>query len=326
MNKDIIKGLKTCVALVVIVVVIDILFGQLMSFYAKRYGLPGDYAKIEYMFKQSQDDVVIIGSSVAINSFMPSLMMDSMQMSVFNGGCNAQNIIFFRCMVEGLLQHHRPRGIILVLQPDDLSDKQLGRIELLNPYYGQGAAFLDSVLLLQNEGKRSVFLHSNLYKYNTVWFRILLQSMLPKEEMANYGFVAKHKPNNLPVFEDNGDLPDNKDLFPLKVQCLKDIISHTRAEGVELLVVFPPYFKRLINQGNPYSKQMIEAICRENGVPVIDDNQMAYFRDKPQLFYDTQHLNGDGARIYTGLFIDQLLKSDFYQKIKKPKNDTLRAN
>ena len=58
----------------------------------------------------------------------------------------------------------------------------------------------------------------------------------------------------------------------------------------------------------------------------IDDNLMPYFRDKPQLFYDTQHLNGDGARIYTSLFIGQLLRSDFYQKIKNTENDTLCAN
>lgn len=90
-------------------------------------------------------------------------------------GCNAQNIIFFRCMIDGLLEHHRPRGVILALQPDDLSDDHIGRIELLNPYYGRNPV-IDSALVLQNDGKGSAFLRSNLYKYNTVWFRIFLQS------------------------------------------------------------------------------------------------------------------------------------------------------
>ncbi len=40
-------------------------------------------------------------------------------------------------MIDGLLEHHRPRGVILALQPDDLSDDHIGRIELLNPYYGE---------------------------------------------------------------------------------------------------------------------------------------------------------------------------------------------
>lgn len=111
MNRSIFKLVKTCVSIIVIVLVFDVIFGQVMSFYSKRYGLPGDYAKIEYLFHQANEDVVIIGSSVAINSFMPDIMMDSLGISVFNGGCNAQNIIFFRCMIDGLLEHHRPRGV-----------------------------------------------------------------------------------------------------------------------------------------------------------------------------------------------------------------------
>ena len=112
MNRSIFKLVKTCVSIIVIVLVFDVIFGQVMSFYSKRYGLPGDYAKIEYLFHQANEDVVIIGSSVAINSFMPDIMMDSLGISVFNGGCNAQNIIFFRCMIDGLHEHHRPRGVI----------------------------------------------------------------------------------------------------------------------------------------------------------------------------------------------------------------------
>lgn len=321
MNKDVIKCIKTCVAIVVIVAFLDIIFGQVMSFYSKKYGLPGDNAKIDYLFHRSQDDVVIIGSSTAINSFMPSLMMDSMGVSVFNGGCNAQNLVFFRCVVDGLLKHHHPRGIILTLLPDELGIENMGRIELLNPYYGQ-SALMDSILGLQNNGKSAMFLHSSLYRYNTVWFRMLLQSMLPKEEMANYGFVAKHKPHNLPVYEDLGNRPDDRLIAPDKLQYLKEIIKQVQACNVELLVVIPPYYKRLMGGGNPYSKQLMIEVCRENGVPVMDYNQMEFFRQRPELFYDNMHLNGDGARLFTEMFINQILKSDFYRNVKNKNNET----
>ena len=46
MNRSIFKLVKTCVSIIVIVLVFDVIFGQVMSFYSKRYGLPGDYAKI----------------------------------------------------------------------------------------------------------------------------------------------------------------------------------------------------------------------------------------------------------------------------------------
>ena len=107
-NHNILKLLKTTVTIVAIVWIHDVVFGQIMSFYSNKYGLPGDYMKIEYLFRQSDDDVVIIGSSVAINSFMPDIMMDSLDISLFNGGRNAQTLVFFRCMVDGLLKHHHP--------------------------------------------------------------------------------------------------------------------------------------------------------------------------------------------------------------------------
>lgn len=321
MNKDVLKCIKTCVALVVMVILLDVIFGQIMSFYSKRYGLPGDSAKIEYLFRESEDDVVIIGSSTAINSFMPSLMMDSMGVSIFNGGCNAQNLTFFRCLVDGMLEHHKPEGVILTLLPNELALDNLGRIELLNPYYGK-SALMDSVLSLQNDGKGSIFLHSSLYRYNSVWLRILLQSFMPREEMENYGFVAKHKPHNPPVFEDHGREPDDRFVDADKVKYLREIIRQIQANQIELLVVIPPYYKRLMAGGNPYSKQLLMEICQENGVPVMDYNQMEYFWQRPELFYDGMHLNGDGALVFTKMFIDRILKSDFYQNVKNKKNET----
>lgn len=321
MNRDVIKCIKTCVALVVIVILLDVLFGQIMSFYSKRYGLPGDYAKIEYLFRQSQDDVLILGSSVAINSFMPAAMMDSLGVSIFNGGCNAQNLVFFRCVVDGALKHHQPRGIILVLQPDELAFDDMGRISLLNPYYGQ-SSLIDSTLALQNNGKAAFFLHSNLYRYNTVWFRILLQSFLPKEEMANYGFVAKHKPLLLPEFNDLGSRPDDRFVAPDKLQSLQAIIGQVQADDVELLVVIPPCYKRLMAGGNPYSKQLLKQVCQEHGVQVMDYSEMDYFWQRPELFYDNSHLNGEGANVFTQMFIGQILKSEFYQRVKNKSDES----
>ena len=108
MNRSIFKLVKTCVSIIVIVLVFDVIFGQVMSFYSKRYGLPGDYAKIEYLFHQANEDVVIIGSSVAINSFMPDILMDSLGISVFKSSQvhlkNKYVLLLFQSQVKPFLQ------------------------------------------------------------------------------------------------------------------------------------------------------------------------------------------------------------------------------
>ncbi len=319
-KSDIYKLIKTCVIIVVVVVVVDLSLGLVMSLYSERRGLPGDYTKIEYLFREAQDDVVIVGSSVAINSFMTEMMSDSLELSFFNGGCNAQNIIFFRCLIDGMLKRHSPEGIILVLQPEDLSEEYVGRIQLLNPYYGRSEV-IDAALALQNDSKSTIFLHSNLYKYNTVWFRIFLQSLLPNEEMQDRGFVAKKKPQNLPVFINRGDDPDKKEIYEVKARCLEEILAQLKGHEIEVLVVFPPYYQMLENHGNPYSKQVTMEICERYRVPVIDHNLMPYFLERPELFYDDLHLNGEGAAMYTRMFLEQLKESEFYRNIKSEKDE-----
>lgn len=86
------------------------------------------------------------------------------------------------------------------------------------------------------------------------------------EEMANHGFVAKHKPNNLPIFENYGDEPDDDFIYSVKLEYLKAIITQLRSNNVELVVVFPPYYRKLRHEGNPYSKRVITELCRENGI------------------------------------------------------------
>ena len=88
-------------------------------------------------------------------------------------------------MIDGLLEHHRPRGVILALQPDDLSDDHIGRIELLNPYYGRNPV-IDSALVLQNDGKGSAFLRSNCINiYRVVPY--FLTIFFAERRKANHG-------------------------------------------------------------------------------------------------------------------------------------------
>ena len=72
------------------VLVVDILFGVFSRYYVNNYQIPGDYRTIDYLIKETNDDVLIIGSSVALNSTISSVLEDSLNMSVWTGACNAQ--------------------------------------------------------------------------------------------------------------------------------------------------------------------------------------------------------------------------------------------
>lgn len=304
-NNNVKRAIAALIVILGFVFLLDCLVGWGVDGYAGKYGLSGDYTKIEYLLDETDDDIVIIGSSIAINSLIPDVLTDSLGLSVFNGGCNAQNLLFFKCMISGMLRHHSPEYIVLALAPEDLGFPGFGRLSLLNPYFGKDST-ITSMLSLLNDGKEGLFLHSNLYKYNTIWLRVLLQSVLPGKELKYKGFVPHDIPAYLPVLNDYTDIPAGQSVDSLKLQCLNDIIALTQKKGAHLIVTFPPLYQKLYKEGNTLPKQIVEQLCKENNIEIVDYSQSNYFLGRPELFYDNIHLNKNGALVFTNLFIRRL--------------------
>lgn len=55
---------------------------------------------------------------------------------------------------------------------------------------------------------------------------------------------------------------------------------------------------------------------------MMDYSEMDYFWQRPELFYDNSHLNGEGANVFTQMFIGQILKSEFYQRVKNKSDES----
>ncbi|MDR3219043.1 MAG: hypothetical protein LBU22_08750 [Dysgonamonadaceae bacterium] len=288
------------------VALIDSCFGILVDFYTAKHPLPGDYLKIEYLMKSSDEDMLIIGSSVTINAYIPQIMEDSLGLTCFNGGCNSQTLPFYQCMVERILSRYSPSYIVLSMRKDDLFDGSLGFINLLKPYYGKGYASIDYFLDKQN-GRKSIFLHSNLYRYNTIGCRILLHYLQSAEKISRKGFephaVPKYPPTLINHYEyASAYRPTNPELEA----CFLKIVDLCRQSGVRLIVTSPPLYIKLPGQGNSYEFSVLENLCKAHDVPFINDSQSAFFLSRPDLFHDNSHLNYRGSEIYTNRFINEL--------------------
>jgi hypothetical protein len=288
------------------VAIIDLCFGIFIDSYSAKHPLPGDYLKIEYMMKSSDEDMLIIGSSVAINAYIPQIMEDSLGLTCFNGGCNSQTLPFYQCMVEGILSRYSPAYIVLSMRKDDLFDEGLGFINLLKPYYGKGYASIDYFLDKQN-GRKSIFLHSNLYRYNTIGCRILLQYLQSVEKISRKGFVPHAVPKYPPsLINQYAYASPDRRTNPELETCFLKIVDLCRQSGVRLIVTSPPLYIKLPGQGNPYEFSALENLCKAHNIPFINDSQSAFFLSRPDLFYDNSHLNYFGSEIYTNRFIDEL--------------------
>jgi len=301
-------------AVAALVAAADFAFGRAMSRYIASHPLPGDYSKIDHMIRSPDADILLLGPSVCMNSLMPTEFERATGLKCFNGGANDQTLEFCECMLEAHLARHKPRFVVIAMRPNELRFSGNGRLGMLRIYYGTGHSAIDRHL--EGDGLlEKILLKSSFYRLNTHGWRMLLYTFKSYGEMDKGGFVAKPRPSILPRrmqmrgFSPSDEIPPPK---PEKLEAFKRIIAMCREAGVKLAVAIPPVC------GDAAGKRLsgcisTERICKEYAVPFLDDSLNADFSGNPALFFDTNHLNGDGAKPYTRLVLEKLREGRFFE-------------
>ena len=294
------KFLFFFITITTLLIVIDFLFGYSAETYIKKYGLRGDYQPIEHIIKKCEDEVLFIGSSVVINSLMPSVLEDSLGMSCYNAGANGQTMQYFHTILNCVLQRYTPKMIILGLRPDELYGDGMLRYHLLVPYYNTGYNEIDSVLE-SKDGREKYLLKSSLYRYNTIWFRILLYHFMGGHNDNNKGFSGLEKPI-IPPYLTNS--MGSQDLSEIKVRILYDIVRKCKQRGIKLVVYSPPMYTKFKEKTGTVKE--LERICKDKRIPYYYDTQDSLFLGHQEWFYDNTHLNKYGSLEYSKLFASRL--------------------
>lgn len=290
-------------SVIVVVLLVDVIFGIATRYYLNHYKLPGDYRSIDYVVRDANEDVMILGSSVALNSLMPGIIEDSLGVSCYNGAANGQQFPYYQTMIDYILKRYSPKIIILGITPDVCSYPGVGeRYNILMPYYKSGNLFLDSCME-SSMPFASLFYKSYLFRYNTIWWRILLYHFVSPDNSGEKGFVGKDVPMVLPeLTETRLDEPMLKE----REEQLKHMFMACKKSGVRLLVYFPPLYTRIT--GSNRCAKSFKRLCVENQVPLIDNSQDSVFLVHPEWFHDNLHLNEKGAELYTKQFVKELKK------------------
>lgn len=277
------------------IIAVDSLFGVICSYYTSNYHIPGDYKTVDHLLKNPKDEVYILGSSIALNSANPMVIEDSIKMSVWNGAANAQTLAYCDVMAEKLCSYkNNTKAIILGLRPTDFNGGN-GRINLLMPYYHTGINSLDNYLEDDSMTKRLLF-KSSLYRYNTIWFRILLYNFIEPGEKGEKGFIAKPIPPLKPTLH---CLKSEKGSLSTKgIKQIENIQRLCKKNDVSLFVYLPPMYDKY-EGGADMSMKAIEELCTSLDIPIINSSQDSTFLSHPEWFFDNVHLNKNGANEYS---------------------------
>ena len=287
---------------IVCLILADITVGVLCRNYIKKHRLTGRYLPLDRLIKEVDTDIILIGNSAILNSTNPDIMEDSLGMNCYNGGITGQGVDFFETIIDCILQRHTPKMIVIGMRPEEMGEHiGDGIYDVLKPYYGLGYKSIDDHFNNADDTER-LLMHSNLYRYNTIWVRVLLYMLFDKTIYQENGFMPKDVPKPLPNLN-----KINKSEEPLKrkLDCIERIIRKCIKMNIKVAICYPPTLMDFGQDTIPCVKA-VNDICNRYNIRCLIYYNDKEFQNRPELFYDDGHVNKKGADEFSKILSHQL--------------------
>lgn len=287
--------------ILIVIIITDILVGFGCRFFINNHRLSGEFGEIDYIANKSDNDIIILGSSVALNGINPNIINDSLGLSCYNGGANGQILSYYESLLECIVKRDKkPSIIILGLRTNELAGEgNGGRYNVFLPYYHTGMEEIDKKLESKS-WEEKYLLYSNLYRYNPIWWRLFLYVFLPPEEKGKNGFTGKPVPMVYPELKNDISSPITNE----RINSFLNMVHLCKKFNIQLIVFFPPMYFHYTDKTETID--YVEKYCINNGIPCYNDSQDSTFLSDSHLFYDNVHVNIVGCNKYTQIILERL--------------------
>ena len=289
------KFIVSFVSILVFLWIIDRVGGLLME-QCMAYTNAKPEVKLEHMVKAVDTDIVLMGTSRCDCHYVPSILIDSLHASVYNGGiADTENIFSHYILLNLMLAHHTPKVICLELMDKDISISQspFSKISFFAPYINVSDR-ADSVFM--EAGTYWRYKASHLYRYNAKGVEAIGGLFINHRYREDHGFIPMAETGDHPTaFGKENELVG---IDSLKLSYIQRFIDVCRENGIKLVFMISPRYSRIDSVRYAPLKKMAE----ENGIPFLDYHTEGLFLDHPEYFKDSGHLWKEGARVYSSIF------------------------
>lgn len=274
--------------------------GGMMMWWVNQHTHDVSGPKIKYLAKNVHEDVVLMGTSRCHLQYVPSIISDSLGMSVYNGGIDASNNIYAHyIMLNLMLARYTPKVICLDVMTNDfvkLKNPFL-TVSFFSPYFGKNE-HVDSVFRLA--GTYWKYRISHLYRYNAKSVSNIVGLAVGRQTDEDHGYI----PNPKPTYTlDSLRYPRNKlKTDSLKIEYIQRFVNLCKQKGVKLIFVISPMYTRV--DADRYD--VLKSLAKQNGIPLLDYHTTGLFWNHPDYFRDYKHLWDEGARAFSSIFASDL--------------------
>lgn len=279
----------------------------------------GKYARITYSIQEASPDILIFGSSLANRHYVPEVIEKGLGLTCYNAGVQGRGLIFHTALEKMILERAAPKLIILNVNQnwmyksetayDGLNDfvpYYWDYRKILKPLLSLNTKMIDYTLLFQAYQTNSTIVHAIKYFFSPQidykGYRPMYGEMMPPETP-----VSNKEPAEIPLV---GELDTDF------IETLKSFIASAKEKNVDLIFVVAP----LVNEVD-FSKStsliVIKTIAAREGIPFYDFSNDTTYKYRYDLFADPNHLNDQGAHIFSQAMVDTIKADSLFDLAHK---------
>jgi hypothetical protein len=290
-----------------ILFILDFVFGNILrNLYSNQK--PGEIYRINYSMDSTRADILIFGASRANHHYVPENFLKRMNLSCYNTGRDGQIILYNYAILKSVLKRYSPKIAILDLSRDEFATDQQSydRLSALIPYYKTHPEVREIIDLRSPYEKFKMISH--IYPYNSLIFSLIMGVIESHTKRKNVneenGYVPLTEPCYKHLIKDTSS--GITDLDPIKIQAFESFVKDCHKSNIELYVVVSPLLVEYLHQN--VSLKIAAGIAKKYDVPMFSFTNIPIFYNNDLFASDGTHLNDKGARIFTNMVIDSIMK------------------
>ena len=262
----------------------------------------GKFARITNSIYNDSSDVLILGSSYATSNYITSIIEKKINLSCYNYGVKGQKIIFQNALIKMITKRHKPKLIVLDFGYNWLlySPEAYERLAVLHPYFWDFKNELEPVLSLKSKNI-NIKLLSTAFQLNSTFLHSLYYYFTPQKDYKGYLPIHKKAVNYKRITS-----TDSFDLDSNFIDMFNEFISCAKENSIDLIFVVSPDLTYEYSESVNKSRDLMLSIIDSNQIPLINFSNNKSFVDNESLFYDSSHLNHNGAIVFSELIGDSI--------------------
>lgn len=281
-----------------IVAIFDYFFGVVMGHVVNNINVGGQ-GRDNYICNVAEEDILVFGSSRAVHHYNSTILEDSLGMSCYNCGEEANGFILSYGRLLMALERHCPKVIIQDITAEfDLhkndNHKYLGWLKTRYERAGVSEIF-DAI-----DKTESYKMKSQMYRYNSKFLQnIFVYLTSVSTDMGIKGYRPINEPfDSMKIVKT--EKPDDKEIDSLKIEFIHRYLELAQNSKI-YFVVSPIWYGMDLEEIAP-----IAQICRERNIPLFDFSNNPKYVHNDEYFKDGTHLNAFGADEFTKDLIKEI--------------------